>query len=91
MADTGRTDLRSKVNVHQYAEGPVMENDQVRVTALRNLHPPITESYALKFDIKGGKTIVFSGDTAYFPPLAKFAEGADYLVEPISLYTSLVC
>ena len=27
-----------------------------------------------------GKAVVFSGDTAYFPPLAEFARGADLLV-----------
>jgi ribonuclease BN (tRNA processing enzyme) len=89
MADEGRPDLRKMVNVHQYAEGLVMENEQMRVTALRNLHPPITESYALRFEIKSGKTIVFSGDTAYFPPLAKFAEGADYLVHEVMYVPAL--
>jgi ribonuclease BN (tRNA processing enzyme) len=54
----------------------------VRVTALRNIHPPITESFALKFEFPG-KTIVFSGDTAYFPPLAAFAKGADILVHEV--------
>jgi len=49
---------------------------------LRNLHPPVTESYALKFEL-GAKTIVFSGDTAFFPPLAEFAKGADYLIHEV--------
>lgn len=81
--DEGRPDFRKLVKPHTYHEGLVMENDTLRVLALRNSHPPIHESYALKFLIKGGKTIVFSGDTAYFPPLAKFAEGADYLVHEV--------
>jgi ribonuclease BN (tRNA processing enzyme) len=54
----------------------------VKVTALRNVHPPITESFALKFEFPD-KTIVFSGDTAYFPPLADFARGADILVHEV--------
>jgi ribonuclease BN (tRNA processing enzyme) len=54
----------------------------VKVTALRNVHPPITESFALKFEFPG-KTIVFSGDTAYHPPLAEFARGADILVHEV--------
>jgi ribonuclease BN (tRNA processing enzyme) len=41
-----------------------------------------TESFALKFEFPG-KTIVFSGDTAYFPPLADFARGADILVHEV--------
>jgi len=44
--------------------GPVMSAGDVKVTALRNLHPPIVESFALKFELPR-KTVVFSGDTAY--------------------------
>jgi ribonuclease BN (tRNA processing enzyme) len=82
MADEGRPDPRSLVTAHEFAEGSVMQARDVRVTALRNLHPPVTESYALKFEL-GGKTVVFSGDTAYFPPLAAFARGADVLVHEV--------
>ena len=46
------------------------------------MHPPITESFALKFEFPN-QTIVFSGDTAYFPPLAEFAKGADILVHEV--------
>jgi ribonuclease BN (tRNA processing enzyme) len=82
IADEGRPDLRKLVTVHEYGEGPVMEAGDVRVTALRNFHPPITESFALKFEFPG-RTIVFSGDTAYYPPLATFAKGADILVHEV--------
>jgi ribonuclease BN (tRNA processing enzyme) len=82
IVDEGRPDLRKLVNVHEYAEGPVMAAGDVKVTALRNVHPPITQSFALKFEFPG-KTIVFSGDTAYFPPLAAFAQGADILVHEV--------
>jgi ribonuclease BN (tRNA processing enzyme) len=82
MADEGRPDLRKLVDVHEYAEGAVMAGDGVKVTALRNLHPPITDSFALKFEFPG-RTVVFSGDTAYFPPLAEFAKGADILIHEV--------
>src|SRR5882724_1085378 len=82
MADEGRPDLRELVAIHEYTEGPVMTAGDVKVTALRNVHPPITESFALKFEFPN-KTIVFSGDTAYFPPLAQFARGADILVHEV--------
>ncbi len=82
MADEGRPDLRKLVNIHEYGEGPVMAAGDVKVSALRNLHPPIKESFALKFEFPG-KTVVFSGDTAYFPPLAAFAKGADILVHEV--------
>jgi ribonuclease BN (tRNA processing enzyme) len=79
IADEGRPDLRKLARVHTYAEGRVLEARGVAITALRNIHPPVTDSFALKFAFKG-RTIVFSGDTAYCPPLADFARGADYLV-----------
>jgi ribonuclease BN (tRNA processing enzyme) len=82
IADEGRPDPRKLVTAHEYTEGPVMAAGDVKVTALRNVHPPITESFALKFEFPG-KTIVFSGDTAYFPPLAAFARGADILIHEV--------
>jgi ribonuclease BN (tRNA processing enzyme) len=82
MKDEGRPDLRKLVQVHEYTEGAVMATGDVKVTALRNVHPPITESFALKFEFPD-RTIVFSGDTAYFPPLAAFAKGADILVHEV--------
>ena len=82
IADEGRPDLRKLVTVHEFGEGPVFANADVEVTALRVVHPPVTETYALKFAF-AGKTVVFSGDTAYFPPLAAFAQGADCLVHEV--------
>jgi ribonuclease BN (tRNA processing enzyme) len=82
IADEGRPDPRRLAIAHEFEEGPVMAAGAVRVSALRNLHPPVRESYALKFEL-AGKTVVFSGDTAFFPPLAKFAADADYLVHEI--------
>jgi ribonuclease BN (tRNA processing enzyme) len=88
MGDEGRPDLRKLVRGHAYKEGEVMRTNDVTVTALRNKHPPITESYALKFQFNN-KTIVFSGDTTYFPPLADFAKGADYLVHEVAYEPAL--
>jgi ribonuclease BN (tRNA processing enzyme) len=83
MADEGRPDLRKLVTTHAYGDGNVFADQGVTVTALRNKHPPITDSFALKFDL-GGKIVVFSGDTTYFPPLAEFARGADILVHEVA-------
>lgn len=84
IADEGRPDLATLVDVTEYGEGLVHSSPGLTVTALRNVHPPITDSFALKFVVTradgSSRVIVFSGDTAYFPPLAKFAEGADILV-----------
>lgn len=82
IADEGRPDLRALTEIRTYSEGVVFESSMVKVTALANIHPPLEHSYALKFALSG-KTIVFSGDTAYFPPLADFARGADILVHEV--------
>jgi ribonuclease BN (tRNA processing enzyme) len=82
MADEGRPDLRTLVHSHEYAEGDLAGSDDVRVAALRNRHPPINDSFSLQFRF-GGRKVVFSGDTAYFPPLATLARRADYLVHEI--------
>ncbi len=83
MADEGRPDPFTLIRAGDYSEGVVLRTDEVVVTALRNHHPPIADSFALKFAFSD-KTIVFSGDTAYFPPLAEFAKGADVLVHEVA-------
>ena len=82
VADEGRPDPRKLVNAHQVREGVLLSEEDVKVSALHVVHPPVTEAYAFKFEL-GGKKVVFSGDTAYFPPLAQFAQGADYLIHEV--------
>ncbi len=79
VEDEGLADIHELVSWQEFTEGPVFEDDHVRVTALRVAHPPVEECYALKFDT-GSKVVVFGADTAFFPPLADFAKGADILV-----------
>ena len=67
---------------HEYAEGPVFRDDIVEVTAMQVVHPPLTHTYALRFRSENA-TVVFSGDTRYFPPLAEFARDADVLVHEV--------
>jgi len=80
IVDEGMTDLRRLISVHEFERaGLVMQNDDVRVTSCRVRHPPITQSYAYRFDAKD-RSIVISGDTAYAPELADFAKNAEVLV-----------
>ncbi|HKP36661.1 MAG TPA: MBL fold metallo-hydrolase [Pyrinomonadaceae bacterium] len=80
IKDEGGSDLRRLVFAHDFARpGLVMQNAAVKVTSLRVLHPPITQSYAYRFDARD-RSVVISGDTAYAPKLAGFAKGADVLV-----------
>lgn len=79
IADEGRPPLESLVDVIEYPDGPAFADERVTVTALRVPHPPVRECFALRFDLAAA-SVVFSADTAFFPPLADFARGADILV-----------
>lgn len=84
IVDEGRPDLRGLVEISEFSEGTVLMEGGLRVAALRVDHPPVTDCFALRFE-HGGGSIVFSADTAYFPPLADFARGADILVHEAML------
>jgi ribonuclease BN (tRNA processing enzyme) len=80
IADEGRIDPRKLVSVHEFAQnGLVMQNADVKVSAMRVRHPPVTQTYAYRFDC-ADRSIVFSGDTTYSPELIALAKGADVLV-----------
>src|SRR6185369_7606092 len=83
IADEGRPDLRRMVNVHEFTRpGMVLQNQDLKVTATRVRHPPITQAYAYRFDA-ADRSIVISGDTAYSPELIELARGADVLVHEV--------
>jgi ribonuclease BN (tRNA processing enzyme) len=66
----------------------IMRNDDLCVSAIRNNHPPIDESYALRFDI-GEKSVTFSGDTTYLDTMIEFAKGSDVLVHEAMLSSGI--
>ncbi|WP_019173641.1 MBL fold metallo-hydrolase [Pseudaminobacter salicylatoxidans] len=84
IVDEGRPDIRELVKVREFSEGLLCEEEGLRVSALRVDHPPVTNCFALRFE-HGGRSVVFSSDTAYFPPLADFARSADILVHEAML------
>ena len=84
IVDEGRPDIRKLVSVAEFGEGSVLDERGLTVTALRVDHPPVTECFALRFE-HGGRSVVFSADTAFFPPLAGFAKKADILVHEAML------
>ena len=84
IADDGRRPLTEMIDVHVFDEGDVVNLDGVKVSALRVDHPPIDDCYALRFDGKKC-SVVFSADTCYFPPLADFSKGADFLIHEAML------
>jgi ribonuclease BN (tRNA processing enzyme) len=88
IKDEGRVDIRTLVVSHEYSEGSIISNEYFEVSALKNIHPPVAESYALKFKLNN-KLIVFSGDTTYCPALIPFSLNADYLIHEV-LYVQAV-
>ena len=87
-ADEGRPEIADLVTFQTISEGFVGRIGDVAVTALRVDHPPVTDCFALRFE-QAGKSAVFSADTCYFPPLAKFAAGADVLVHEAMLMSGV--
>ena len=80
IEDEGRPDLRKLLIARDILDdGVVLQTADVKVTAFRTPHPPITDNFAYKFETPDG-VIVFSSDTSYNPKLAEFARGADVLV-----------
>jgi ribonuclease BN (tRNA processing enzyme) len=84
IVDEGRPDIRDLVTVTEFGEGSVLDERGLVVSALRVDHPPVTDCFALRAE-HGGRSVVFSADTAFFPPLADFARAADILVHEAML------
>ena len=84
IADEGRPDLARLAPIHVLDDTTHLQLGNLTVTTLRNHHPPITDSFALKLT-GAGKTVVLSGDTAPIPEMAGFAQGADLLVHEAML------
>jgi len=82
IKDEVRPDVRKLIVCHEYQEGNMNSDPDFEVSAVKNMHPPVSESYALKFKL-GDKIIVFSGDTAYCPALIPFSSNADYLIHEV--------
>lgn len=60
----------------------VMEDDDVRVTAVLVRHAPVFPAFAFRIDTAAG-AIVLSGDTAPCDNLVRLARGADILVHEV--------
>ena len=89
IADEGRVPLVPLVHVHELTRGgPVMQDDNVKVTAALVAHPPVVPSFAYRFDAPD-RSIVISGDTAWSDALIALARGADILVHE-ALYVPAV-
>lgn len=83
IADEGRPPLAPLVQPTEITGGGVVHrDDRVTVTAALNRHPPVTPSFAYRFDA-GDRSIVISGDTAVSDQVIALAKGADVLVHEV--------
>lgn len=81
--DEGRPPLAPLIVPHEITRGgPVMHDDNVKVTAALVQHPPVTPAFAYRFDCPD-RSIVFSGDTHPSENLIELARDADILVHEV--------
>lgn len=83
LRDEGRPELAPLAKITVISEG-AHPLGPLTMKVLRNAHPPIEDSFALRFD-GGTCSAVISGDTAPIPEMVPFAEGADLLVHEAML------
>lgn len=80
IADEGRIPLVPLVHANELIRGgPVMQDENVKVTAALVRHPPVVPAFGYRFDAPD-RSIVISGDTAPSDNLIALARGADVLV-----------
>lgn len=83
VADEGRLPLKDLIVAHEImADGLVMRDGDVTVTAALVDHPPVTPAFAYRFDCPD-RSIVISGDTRPSAGLVRLARGADVLVHEV--------
>jgi ribonuclease BN (tRNA processing enzyme) len=81
--DEGRPRLDKLFVPHEVSQaGPVMHDDNVKVTAALVHHPLVKPAFAYRFDCPD-RSIVFSGDTSPSGNLVALARGADILVHEV--------
>ncbi|MEM6462629.1 MAG: MBL fold metallo-hydrolase [Pseudomonadota bacterium] len=88
IEDEGRPDLAALVSINVIEEGRFLDKGDLSISALRNEHPPLVDTFALRLRT-AGRHVVFSGDTAYLPELAAFAKDADLLIHEAMLEPAL--
>lgn len=89
MADEGRVDLRPLIAPHEITGGgPVMQDENVKVTAALVDHGMVKPAFAYRFDCPD-RSIVISGDTRPSENLARLAHGADVLVHEVMYLPAL--
>jgi len=85
LDDIGHAPLEP-VEVHERTTGgPVMQDENVKVSCALVNHPPVVPSFGYRFET-ADRVIAFSGDTTPLEAVAQLAKGADILVHE-AIYT----
>jgi ribonuclease BN (tRNA processing enzyme) len=87
IADEGRPDLAGLVRFHPLNPDHPATLGPLTMTVMPTEHPPVP-CFALRFE-GGGKSVVFSADTAPIPQMAEFARAADLLIHEAMLAAAL--
>jgi len=83
IREEGRKPLAPLIKIKEISDGGlVYQDERIKVTAMLVDHYTVKPALAYRFETPD-RTIVFSGDTTYFPKLADFARGADVLVHEV--------
>ena len=84
IEDEGRIDLEKLTAFYGFEDRQSLSLSNINIRVMRNLHPPISDSFALRFESRN-YSIVLSGDTAYMPEMIDFAYQADLLIHEVIL------
>jgi len=71
-----------KIVSHDIAEGVVVDERGIKVTAFLVDHRPVTPAFGYRVDYQG-HSVVLSGDTRVSENLVRFAQGTDVLVHEV--------
>lgn len=81
--DEGKAPLPPLIHPHELSkEGPVMEDERIKVRCALMEHPLVRQSVAYRLET-ADRSIVISGDTAPSSNLVRLARGADILVHEV--------
>jgi ribonuclease BN (tRNA processing enzyme) len=88
VQDEGRVPFGPLADIREITEGEIWTGDGLSIHAIRNFHPPIEDSFALRL-AADDRALVLSGDTAPFKGWVDFCKDCDLLVHEVMLPTGV--
>jgi ribonuclease Z len=74
----------SKFLVTEIEQGPIYDNNGVKVIAITVDHFPVVPAFGYRIEYKG-HSVVLSGDTRYSENLIRYAKGTDLLIHEVAI------